>query len=587
MAKGCLLVLLAAAIRQERWLYMTSDSSTLNVVDDFEEASRGPWGSIIMLTTARGTYVKFYSMKKHSLTDSSVRAFLLAAVMVLAFGFEPFLQQLVALESRNVPVSNLGLASIKTPTSYDASLARVGNATGGSQLVLAASIGAYGGATGAVPQPQCATGNCTWPDYNVLAMCSVCQDVTDRVTIDGNAFSNGTNFNDVISDYAQNANSSTSQSYTYNATIRVPNGNAPSIDFPLSLSGSDPVTWDLTRPKRYTWSLNIDPTPNSYWASSWKNGSFAGIDSPMYAMGYLDMDLNEDHSRMVLKQALECALTPCVRTEHTEMKSYVLDPDVTHTQYGHIEFGESQPDGTVTSGFRASVNGTDFAMVDRGTGNYDGSANDFIRSLRIVLEGNSTYTRQGNYYGDGDENNFDYEATGFTQTSSPWSSIGQQAIDGSGNFTDIADGVARAVSGKLQDLQDTALNGTVLRSEIIVNVRWGWLAFPLSLVLLGVGGLVATILATRQRHLPIWKDSVLPLLLRHGRKMGSVAQCPEVAGESPNAASAITREARLEQVQLVPTRASAQQAVPVWMLESISSEKELQPTRTDTIGMAR
>lgn len=520
------------------------------------------------------------------LTVASVRALLLAAVTVLAFGFEPFLQQLVALDSRNVPVPDLGAASIKTPTSYDASLARVGNATGGSQLVLAASIGAYGGATGAVPQPQCATGNCTWPDYNVLAMCSVCQDVTSRVTIDGNAFSNSTNFNDIISDYAQNANSSSSQRYTYNATIHVPNGNAPSIDFPLSLSGSNPVTWDLTRPKRYTWSLNIDPTPDSYWASSWKNESFAGIDSPLYAMGYLDMDLNEDHSRMVLKQAVECALTPCVRTEHTEMKSYVLDPAVTHTDYGHIEFDQSQPDGTVTSGFRTSVNGTNYSMVDRGTQNYDGSANDFIRSLRIVLEGNSTYTRQGNYYGNGNENNFDYEATAFTQTSSPWSSIGQQAIDGSGNFTDVADGVARAVSGKLQDLQDTALNGTVLRSEIIVNVRWGWLAFPLSLVLLGVGGLVATILATRRSHLPIWKDSVLPLLLRHGSKTGDAAHYLDVPS-TPNNASAITREAKQQQVHLVPTQGSGQQTAPVWMLESISSEKEYQPTSSEVIGMAR
>lgn len=418
-------------------------------------------------------------------------------------------------------------------------------------------------------------------------MCSVCEDVTDRVRIDGTAFRNDTNFNDAISEYARNANSTTSQSFTYNATFRVPTGNAPSIDFPLYLTGANPVTWQLIRPKRYTWSLNIDPTPDSYWMDEWKDETFAGIDSPLFAMGYLDMDLNEDHSRMVLKQAVECALTPCVRTQHTEMSTYVLDPDVTHTDYGRIETAQPQPDGTVTSGWRAHVNGTDFAMVDRGVPNYDGSANDFIRSLRIVLEGNSTYARQGIYYGDDNESNNDYEATAFTQTSSPWSSPGQQAIDGNGNFTDIADQVARAVSGKLQDLQDTQLEGTVLRSEIIVNVRWAWLAFPLALVLLGVGGLVATILATRRSHLPIWKDSVLPLVLRYGGKTRNVVQAPQLAGVSPNDASAINREADQEHIHLVRTQASGPQTAPVWMLESTSSEKELQSMGSENIGIAR
>lgn len=504
---------------------------------------------------------------------------------MLCFGFEAFLQQLVVLEPSNIPVADLGAASILTPTSYEASLARVGNATGGSELVLAASIGAYGGASGAIPMPFCASGNCTWPDYDTLAMCTACEDITSVIGIEGTAFSDSTNFNDVIAEYARNANSSSSSRRTFNATFNVPTGNPPSIDFPLSMTGANPMTWRISRPRRYTWSLNIDPTPNSYWADSWENETFAGIAGPLYAMGYLDIDLDSSHSRLVLKQALSCALTPCVRTQHTAMQSWVLEPNTTDTDYGHVEREQNQPDGTVTSGWRANVNGTDFEIVDRGLGNIDGSANDFIRSLRIVLEGNSTYTRQGLFYREGDEMNNDYEATAFSQTSSPWSSIGQQAIDGNDNFTDIVDQVGRAVSGKMQDLEQTAVEGAVLRSEIIVRVRWGWLAFPLALVLLGLGGLVATVLATRRRDLPIWKESALPLLLRYG---GINHDIPgnERTGVL-NEASGITREAEMQQVRLV--RDVAKGRGPLWVLEPVCQRKELQSNEfsSDEIGVAR
>lgn len=509
---------------------------------------------------------------------------------MLSFGFEAFLQQLLVLETQNVPASNLGTASLLTPTSYDASLARVGHNTGGSELVLAASIGAYGGASGAVPVPFCPSGNCTWPEYNTLAMCTACEDVTSQVDIAGTAFSDSTDFNEVISDYLRNANASSSSSGTFNATFRMPTGNSPSIDFPYTLRGVNPVTWSLTRPRRYTWSLNIDPTSDSQWTSNWQNDTIADIPTPLFAMGFLDMDLDASHSRLTLNRALSCALTPCVRTQHTVMQSWVLSPNTTRTDYGRIEIDAPQPDGTVTSGFRARVNGTDFELVDRGTGNIDGSANDFVRSLRIVLEGNSTYMREGVFYGGGaDDGSFDYEATAFTQTSSPWSSIGQQAIDGAGgDFERVLEQVARAVSGKMQELkQDERVLGTVLRSEVIVRVRWAWLAFPVGLVLAGLGGLLGTVLATRRGGLPIWKDSMLPLVLRaegaggHGLKSGD-----------GNAASEIAREAEQEQVHLVRVRVreGSDEGKPLWLFESSSGRqgKELQSlSTTEDIGIAR
>ncbi|ETN37112.1 uncharacterized protein HMPREF1541_08102 [Cyphellophora europaea CBS 101466] len=571
LAKGCLLVVVAAALRQERWLHFSRNPAALSITDEYEEASRGPWGSMLLGVKARG----------------SLRALLLAAVTVLAFGFEAFLQQLIILEPNNVPVHDLRQASIRTPTAYNETSALVSGTGGGSRLVLAASIGAFGGASGAIPQPLCPTGNCTWPEYNTLAMCSVCEDTTDQVTVEGSAFSNETNFNDVVARYAQNANSSTTQNLVFNATFRVPTGNSPTINIPFNLAGSDPVNWNIVRPRRYTWSLDIDPTPDSHWTRNWQNKTFAGVDGPLYSMGYLDMDLNEDHSRMVLNQAVECALTPCVRTQQSVMQNYVLDSAINGTNYGSIEMSVQQPDGFLTSGWRASVNGTDFAVVDNGLQNYDGSANDFVRSLRIVLEGNSTYTRAGTWYGNNEPQNNDYDITTSSQTSSPWSSPGQQAIDGNGNFTYIAEQVGRAVTGKLQELQNLTLSGTVLRSEVIVRVRWAWLAGPLVLILLGLGGLAATILATKRNRLPVWKDSLLPLLLRFDGNKDGLNERTEVGWERLNAASSITKEAESKHMHLIRVQDSPQEVSLVWLLAPVSSEKELQSMDAQEIGVAR
>jgi hypothetical protein len=138
-AKAALLVVVAAALRQEKWLWFIDQPRPLTVVDAFEEASRGPYGSAVLLLTHRG----------------SLRALLAALVTVLALGFEPFLQQVLNTVIRQNPVMSQ-LATIRTPTSYNESV--FGN-LGGSGLSLNALIGAFGGAAGAVPVPVCSTGN--------------------------------------------------------------------------------------------------------------------------------------------------------------------------------------------------------------------------------------------------------------------------------------------------------------------------------------------------------------------------------------------------------------------------------------------
>jgi hypothetical protein len=79
----------------------------------------------------------------------------------------------------------------------------------------------------------------------------------------------------------------------------------------------------------------------------------------------------------------------------------------------------------------------------------------------------------------------------------------------------VVDGVGRALTGKFQQVQDSVAIGTTLHSEAVVLVRWEWIAYPLALTLLGLAGLLLTILSTHNRHMAVWKESTLPLLFRY------------------------------------------------------------------------
>ncbi|EXJ59859.1 hypothetical protein A1O7_04006 [Cladophialophora yegresii CBS 114405] len=454
-AKAALLVVVAAALRQEKWLWFIDKPRPLTTVDEFEEASRGPYGSAMLILSRRG----------------SIRALLAALVTVLALGFEPFLQQVLNTVVRETAIVSEP-ASIRTPTSYSEPV--IGN-LGDSGLSLHALIGAFGGATGAVPPPLCSGGNCTWPAYDTLAMCTRCQDMTAKVKLSGEPLQ-------------YQPQHRISRSFLKETALPPPAAGRPAF-------GSS-VQWAVSYPRRVVWPLNIDRTPDSHWGYSWDNKSYGGVDSPLFAMGYLDLNLTADSSN----------------SRNGAVISYA-----TSTNYGTIVTGESQPDGRVLTGWNVTINGTNYSIHDAGNDDSQGRAFLLIQALRIALEGNTTYSHSGYWYANpSDGEAFDFDSTGSSQAyGGPWSSAGQQAIDGNGDFSAVVDGVGRALTGRFQQLEDSVAIGTTLQSEAVVLVRWEWITYPLALTVLGLGGLLLTILSTHHQHMAVWKESTLPLLYRY------------------------------------------------------------------------
>lgn len=84
IAKSSLLVPLASCLSQLKWSYFEKPR-TLSHIQDFEDASRGPWGAMMLLWKVKGTALL-----------ASVGA--LATLFMLAF--EPFTQQVIHFGSR-------------------------------------------------------------------------------------------------------------------------------------------------------------------------------------------------------------------------------------------------------------------------------------------------------------------------------------------------------------------------------------------------------------------------------------------------------------------------------------------------------
>ncbi|KAF2818751.1 hypothetical protein CC86DRAFT_153528 [Ophiobolus disseminans] len=91
-ARSALLVALAGGLSQLKWNHFEKQHSTLDRLQIHDEASRGPWGSVMYL----------FRMRK----DMRAIAALGAVLTILALAFEPFTQQIIEFSPRQTLSSN-------------------------------------------------------------------------------------------------------------------------------------------------------------------------------------------------------------------------------------------------------------------------------------------------------------------------------------------------------------------------------------------------------------------------------------------------------------------------------------------------
>ncbi|KAJ8117992.1 hypothetical protein OPT61_g922 [Boeremia exigua] len=173
LSRTALMVPVASCISQLKWLHLVGASRPLLEVQVFEDASRGPWGSLMLI------------WKLHVRTKLATWG---AIITILTLAMGPFAQQLLSYPSRRLITGN---ATFYTSHIYDSAYGQVRGSTRGAQGRITATMGpkmqgAMLNGLFNLSSPiefACSTGNCQWDDFSTLGVASTCQNVTSTSKI--------------------------------------------------------------------------------------------------------------------------------------------------------------------------------------------------------------------------------------------------------------------------------------------------------------------------------------------------------------------------------------------------------------------
>ncbi|KAF2110762.1 hypothetical protein BDV96DRAFT_500641 [Lophiotrema nucula] len=186
VASAALLLPVSEALGQLKWNWFqatqnkSKESKKMWDFELFDNASRGPWGSFMLLLRTRGRSL----------------AALGAAVTLFALAMDPFFQQVVGFpEKWRIQPMKGTVARATTYTTYIAGTFSIEN---DAVLELDQAMSAtayhyfYDNGTGPVTSSNgngirpaipiaCPNSNCSWSEYESLGVCNRCEDITDRL----------------------------------------------------------------------------------------------------------------------------------------------------------------------------------------------------------------------------------------------------------------------------------------------------------------------------------------------------------------------------------------------------------------------
>jgi Protein of unknown function (DUF3176) len=164
VVKGFLLLPVCACLSQLKWLWYTHKTKSLQDFQIFDAASRGPWGSLQLLFR-----LKFWHM-------SSIGCLL----TLISLASDAFVQQSVSFPL-GVHTQHNSSATLPYSQHFDSYSTASGAPFASQPLMAAVYDGVYSKnlthSTSSITA-NCLTGNCIFPSYASLAVCSRCHNVS-------------------------------------------------------------------------------------------------------------------------------------------------------------------------------------------------------------------------------------------------------------------------------------------------------------------------------------------------------------------------------------------------------------------------
>lgn len=171
--KASIAIILTSCIGQLQWKWFAMDSRSLYDMVRFDQATRDAGGALNLMWRQR---------LEQPLTTLG------CAITILAVAVDPFVQQLLRPADCSIETAEDGVsASLAVATCFE-TLGHFGASenTSSSRLKERAIQDALYVGTFAPGQDipwQCSTGNCTFPEYSTIGLCTSCEDVSADVVV--------------------------------------------------------------------------------------------------------------------------------------------------------------------------------------------------------------------------------------------------------------------------------------------------------------------------------------------------------------------------------------------------------------------
>lgn len=527
--KTAMAVVFAECLSQSKWNWFRK-MRPLQHLTRYDEASRGPWGSLRLLWTLSGR---------------DFVATIAAAVTILSLAIDPFAQQLIQYHNCKIPTAS-GHATISRTALYN----ELGQRTYPAEfeialeLISAISAGLYNpGSTSTAF--TCPLGNCTFSEqYKTVGYCSTCRDLTQDLKV------------------TEHNKTDPSDAYgTVNETVLIVNTTLPSG---LYASASTDEQY------RFSSEFVVSGNYTTQWVQMILGanipgfGDSGGVENPNNNVnnGPLCAGGWENHTWYCSGPgAAECTIQPCVRTYSGYVQEGELHEQLLHTATitNNVE-GQDDQGSVINNLVIADLTciGSDQKQQLRELGYhfseddlwlpynttvsyYDGS----LVAMQVGEDGESTihlnksqldivpphciydmgaFVNTGvqqfiQEYFDGVITPLQDSFDGPPQVQKIFngSYINFQSINTT--FSNIAEAMTVHIrqSGVRISNFSTGAQGVMLSEQTCVAVCWPWLAFPAALCVATIVPFLGIIFQRTPRHLHTtgWKSSPLPLVF-HG-----------------------------------------------------------------------
>lgn len=444
--KAFMLVSVGACLGQLKWLWYTHRYNSLEDFQVFDTASRGPWGAIRLLLR-----LKFW----HLASIGSI-------VTLLSLASDAFIQQSVSYPLRNI-AQNATIPSIPyaqsfvqyedlphgTPYMPEPLLAGIYDGVFSENLTHSASS----------ITTQCPTGNCTFPPYASLAVCSRCNNVTSLLNYT----------------YDANVEDGMTLGATYNYAL--PNG--------LSLFSSESSV-------AY---VNIT-------GAMWPNSDTLDAFQSSGTISNISVITGSPNATAVVVSpvALDCVLFLCAKSYNSGDYLGTFNETVTDVF--------DQPEWTFQGNTNLSAETYAFTIPSTHLPSIVNQDRTFqVNPLMITpVQAAFRNTLQG-LASQGDNGQMVFTTD-----------IAQGIyfmIANNVSMASIIDNIATALSNRIRTVSSHQMAGTAFALEVYIQVQWLWLLWPALMMLLAIIFLLLTVCQSNSSDVPYWRSSALAVM-QHG-----------------------------------------------------------------------